>query len=231
MKRKPTIAVTLAVTILVATGTQLLTAPVSQAGGDKDCADFSTQRQAQRFFEGHSPGQDPHNLDGDGDGRACETLPCPCASGGGSGGGGGGHRPDRVKRARVARIIDGDTIRVKIEGRSRDVRLIGIDTPEVFGGRECGSRRASHSMRRMLDSGEKVKLIRDLSQDGRDHYGRLLRYVEDGGTDVGRRQIHLGWAQVYVFERPFNRVGRYRHARRAAKRHDRGVWARCNGHF
>jgi hypothetical protein len=44
MKRKPTLAVTLAVTILVATGTQLLTAPVSQAGGDNDCADFSTQR-------------------------------------------------------------------------------------------------------------------------------------------------------------------------------------------
>jgi endonuclease YncB( thermonuclease family) len=230
MNRKPTIAVTLAVAVAAAAGTQLISAPASEAGGDRDCADFSTQRQAQRFFENHNPGQDPHNLDSDGDGRACETLPCPCGSGGG-GGGGGGHRPDRVKRARVARVIDGDTIKVKIEGRGRDVRLIGIDTPEVFGRRECGGRRASHSMRRMLDRGEKVKLIRDFSQDARDGYGRLLRYVEDGGTDVGRRQIHRGWAQVYVFERPFNRVRGYRYARRAAKRHDRGVWGRCNGHF
>jgi hypothetical protein len=41
---------------------------------DRDCADFSTRRQAQRFFEHHNPGRDPHNLDGDDDGRACEDL-------------------------------------------------------------------------------------------------------------------------------------------------------------
>ena len=41
---------------------------------DKDCSDFTTQAQAQRFFEAHQPG-DPHRLDGDGDGVACEGLP------------------------------------------------------------------------------------------------------------------------------------------------------------
>ncbi|WP_263811053.1 thermonuclease family protein [Salinibacter pepae] len=41
---------------------------------DRDCSDFDTQPEAQRFFERHQPG-DPHNLDGDGDGQACESLP------------------------------------------------------------------------------------------------------------------------------------------------------------
>jgi len=41
---------------------------------DKDCSDFDTQTEAQRFFERHQPG-DPHNLDGNGDGEACESLP------------------------------------------------------------------------------------------------------------------------------------------------------------
>ncbi len=41
---------------------------------DRDCSDFDTQPEAQRFFERHQPG-DPHNLDGDGDGEACESLP------------------------------------------------------------------------------------------------------------------------------------------------------------
>ena len=41
---------------------------------DRDCSDFSTQPEAQRFFERHQPG-DPHGLDGDGDGQACESLP------------------------------------------------------------------------------------------------------------------------------------------------------------
>lgn len=46
----------------------------SHETGDRDCGDFSTQTQAQRFYERHQPG-DPHRLDGDGDGRACEALP------------------------------------------------------------------------------------------------------------------------------------------------------------
>lgn len=41
---------------------------------DRDCSDFDTQPEAQRFFERHQPG-DPHNLDGNGDGVACESLP------------------------------------------------------------------------------------------------------------------------------------------------------------
>ncbi len=43
--------------------------------GDRDCGDFSTQREAQLFFlrEG-GPSKDYHGLDRDGDGVACESL-------------------------------------------------------------------------------------------------------------------------------------------------------------
>lgn len=54
--------------------------PPSEAKAvDYDCADFSTQSQAQAYL---TPG-DPHRLDGDNDGVACESLPCPCSYGGG----------------------------------------------------------------------------------------------------------------------------------------------------
>ena len=43
-------------------------------GPDRDCGDFSTQAEAQAFFEAAGPG-DPHRLDGDGDGVVCERLP------------------------------------------------------------------------------------------------------------------------------------------------------------
>jgi competence protein ComEC len=43
------------------------------AATDCDCADFSTQAEAQACLEA-SPG-DPFNLDGDNDGNACESLP------------------------------------------------------------------------------------------------------------------------------------------------------------
>lgn len=47
-----------------------MTAPTD----DKDCPDFSSQAQAQAFFQVNGgPGVDPHRLDADDDGVACET--------------------------------------------------------------------------------------------------------------------------------------------------------------
>jgi endonuclease YncB( thermonuclease family) len=128
-------------------------------------------------------------------------------------------------------VTDGDTIKVRFKGRTRSVRLIGIDTPEVYGGVECGGKQASRSMKRMLDPGDRVKLVRDRTQDRKDRYGRLLRYVKRKGRDVGKRQIRKGWAKVYVYERPFKRLRSYRKARRKAQRADRGVWGKCGGDF
>jgi hypothetical protein len=41
---------------------------------DRDCSDFRSHAQAQRFFEAHNPRRDPHRLDADHDGIACEDL-------------------------------------------------------------------------------------------------------------------------------------------------------------
>jgi hypothetical protein len=62
------------VLVLALTGTALAAQP-AVAFQDRDCSDFSTQRQAQRFFKNHHPRLDPHRLDGDDDGLACEALP------------------------------------------------------------------------------------------------------------------------------------------------------------
>ena len=42
-------------------------------GPDRDCRDFSSQKEAQKFFEANQPG-DRHRLDKDNDGIACEVL-------------------------------------------------------------------------------------------------------------------------------------------------------------
>ena len=51
-----------------------LAAPPHAAARDYDCADFSTQAEAEEYL---LPG-DPYNLDADSDGIACEDNPCPC---------------------------------------------------------------------------------------------------------------------------------------------------------
>ena len=137
---------------------------------------------------------------------------------------------DRSK-ATVVEVTDGDTIDVELRGRERAVRLIGIDTPEVYFGEECGGARASRSMERLLHPGDRVRLVRDRSQDNRDAYDRLLRYVVHQGRDLGRVQLRRGWAAVYVFESRFRRVTSYRRAERKARPADRGAWRRCDGDF
>ena len=47
---------------------------------DKNCSDFSSQRQAQHWFHKHHPHRDPAGLDADNDGRACEDNSCPCTN-------------------------------------------------------------------------------------------------------------------------------------------------------
>jgi len=76
-----------------------------------------------------------------------------------------------------------------------------------------------------------VRLIGIDTQDNRDRYDRLLRYVLRKGRDIGRKQIRKGWAEVYVFETPFQRVTSYQSAEERARSRDRGVWARCDGDF
>jgi len=49
-------------------------ASADKEGGDRNCSDFASQRDAQRFYEAKKPG-DPHRLDRDKDGVACESLP------------------------------------------------------------------------------------------------------------------------------------------------------------
>lgn len=203
---------------------------------DKDCSDFATQEAAQAYFIAHGgPGADPDSLDSDGDGIACETLPH-----GGAGGGGGGSNPppghaQRI-RARIDHVTDGDTLAVRAFGAARkryDVRLIGIDTPEKYGGRECGAAQASRSMRRKAPAGTPVTLVTDPSQDLFDRYGRLLAYVvrSRGTLDLNRAQVRAGWARVYVYDRAFSRLRGYRRAQRRAERASLGAWGLCRGRF
>ena len=80
--------------------------------------------------------------------------------------------------AAVSRVVDGDTIDVVVSNGSEErVRLIGPDTPEVYGGVECYGREASSFVKGVLSPGTLVFLEADV-RDRDDTPGhRLLRYV------------------------------------------------------
>ncbi|HWJ66756.1 MAG TPA: thermonuclease family protein [Nocardioides sp.] len=85
----------------------------------------------------------------------------------------------------VVNVVDGDTIDLD---NGETVRLAGIDTPERG---ECGHERAASVLERLV-LGERVRLV--VSDEDRDPYDRLLRYVEVGNVDAGMRLLRTGLA-------------------------------------
>lgn len=221
---------------LSATPASALASPAAHAA-DRDCGHFPNQAAAQAHYVSlGGPAVDPDRLDADDNGRACDSLPCPCS-------GGGGTVPRdpvpvaKSHRARLVKVIDGDTVKVRLtpSKKRRTVRIIGIDTPETKrpGVKvECGGRAASRNMKRLAPVGAVVTLRTDPTQATYDRYGRLLAYVSRRGKDTGRAQIRAGLATTYIFNaKPFQRATAYQASEAAAKAAKRGVYGACAGDF
>ena len=131
--------------------------------------------------------------------------------------------------ARIEFVIDGDTVALT---NGRHVRLVQIDTPEVYYSPECYGKQASRITKRLLLPGTAVRLYREPKTDAVDRYGRLLRYVfrVRDGLNVNVRLVRVGAAAPYFYD---YRRGRYarvlvRLGLRARRRH-LGLWGRCPG--
>lgn len=140
----------------------------------------------------------------------------------------------------VVRVSDGDTIVVASHGFETRVRLVGIDTPEVYGPRvECGAREASAATKALLPAGVTVTVTvtSDPTQAVRDRYGRILGFVYAGaraGTPVGSVNYRLvadGLAYTYIYRGlAFSGAAAFLAAQKRAVGARRGVWgAPCWG--
>lgn len=81
---------------------------------------------------------------------------------------------DSFLKAKVTRVIDGDTIKVDIDGKVYKVRFIGINCPEIGENEEFFGEEAKEFTKEKLH-GREIFLQKDVSET--DKYGRLLRYV------------------------------------------------------
>jgi len=128
---------------------------------------------------------------------------------------------------RIARVVDGDTVYLT---NGAKVRLVQIDTPEVFFGVECWGREASAETKKLLPVGTAVRLTAERATDRVDRYGRLLRYVirVRDGLNVNVFLVKHGDAAPYFYR---GREGRYatmlKRAALRARAHDRGLWGTC----
>jgi endonuclease YncB( thermonuclease family) len=128
----------------------------------------------------------------------------------------------------VGHVADGDTIVLR---GGVTVRLVQIDTPEVYFHPECFGEQASAETKRLLHRGDLVRLVRDPATTSKDVYGRLLRYVvRPDGLNVNVRLVADGAAAPYFFdgERGVYADELLRDAE-AARAAAIGLWGACPG--
>jgi len=142
--------------------------------------------------------------------RAPTSFPAPPAS-------------DLVE-AHVIRVVDGDTIKVRIDGTDYRLRYIGVDTPETNHptlGVEPFGPEATEANRELVE-GETVLLEKDVSET--DQYGRLLRYVYVGDLMVNEELLRRGLARVVTFPPDVKYIDRFLEVQRAAQAAGLGMW-------
>ena len=124
-------------------------------------------------------------------------------------------------QATVARVVDGDTVVLSGLGRSR---LIGTDTPEVHGRRECFGAQASAFAERVL-RGRRVRYA--IGVQPRDRYGRALVYVwlRDGRL-FNELLVAGGYARSLTIAPNVRYASRFRRRAQEARAAGRGLWAR-----
>ncbi len=130
---------------------------------------------------------------------------------------------------RVVEFFDGDTIAVDMNGANEKIRLIGVDTPETHDPRksvQCYGKQASEFTKNLIGNNP-VRLEADPTNQNRDRYNRLLRYVylQDGRL-VNGELIKQGYGFAYT-SFPFQKLEEFRELQRQAQEQSQGLWSTC----
>ena len=130
----------------------------------------------------------------------------------------------------VSRVVDGDTVYVSSGGRSEDIRILGIDTPETVDPRRpvgCYGPEASAYSKHLL-TGRRVTLVYD--RVTRDVYGRYLAYVYLDGDPpvfVDAQLVELGYARTLSIPPNTRHAQLFAHLEERAAIAGRGLWSAC----
>lgn len=148
---------------------------------------------------------------------------------------------EQLITGKVVKVVDGDTINIKINGNEEKVRLIGVDTPEThhpskplqpFG------LEAENYTRAQL-TGKIVYLEVDVTE--RDRYGRLLAYVwlsppsaipdsEIRSKMFNAELLLNGYAQILTIPPNVKYVDYFRKYQTEARESAQGLWGLSNTH-
>lgn len=142
--------------------------------------------------------------------------------------------PGGAQEAVVTRHTDGDTFWLRgigvgpLPGRATKVRVLEIDTPEVFGTPGCYGKEAAARTAELVPLGAHVRVEAD--RDLRDRYGRLLLYVwTASGASLEEVLLREGYARSLLIRPNDRHIDAFRAIEAQARQAKRGRWGRCRG--
>lgn len=132
-----------------------------------------------------------------------------------------------MKKAKVTRVVDGDTIEVTFDnGSVEKVRLIGIDTPESVHpdadkNSSQGETASAYTKSQLLN--KTVMLEFDVGE--KDQYNRLLAYVYLNDLMYNAKLAAEGYATQMTYQPNVRWVNLFSALVANARSNDRGLWA------
>jgi micrococcal nuclease len=135
--------------------------------------------------------------------------------------------PADAQEMTVVDVTDGDTLRLRDgSGAIENVRLVGIDTPEVYPVYECYGDEAEAELLRLAPIGSTLLVAADV--DAFDDYDRLLLYLwNDDGTFVNLALVEGGFAEAIRVAPNDLYFDELRAAEDAAAGAGLGMWGAC----
>jgi micrococcal nuclease len=132
-----------------------------------------------------------------------------------------------AEKVLITAVVDGDTmIGLFPGGREYQIRLLGIDAPEIErinGPEECFGTESAVNLMEYLKESRWVTAEADKTNRDEDDLGRKLRYVSVNGKDLGEMQVEQGFAKVYP-EFPSLRKNEYYLQQSFAKKDNLNMW-------
>ncbi|WP_100331930.1 thermonuclease family protein [Bacillus xiapuensis] len=127
--------------------------------------------------------------------------------------------------ATVLSIVDGDTIKVNLDGKEETIRLVLVDTPETkhprTGVQPFGPEASKFTTKQL--SGKEIQVEPGIQE--RDRYGRLLAYVYIRDKMFNKILLEKGLARVAVYPPNTKYLDEFEKIQAAAKRKKVGIWS------
>lgn len=127
-----------------------------------------------------------------------------------------------LQGAEVVTVNDGDTVTIRMNGKTYRTRLIGLDAPEM-GQEPWGEKAKVHLKELMKEAGGKVYVETDVTEY--DKYDRLLVYLWSEDKRLINEQMVLdGYAVLFTIRPNGKYADRFRKAQHIAREKKINIW-------